>query len=50
MHQARLKVLQNRDQYIQQLLEEARARLKNISRDSNQYLTTLGGLITQVIS
>lgn len=48
MNAARLKVLVNRDDYIHQLLNEARSRLLVISRDPVQYRTTLAGLITQV--
>ncbi|VDL63529.1 unnamed protein product [Hymenolepis diminuta] len=47
MNAARLKVLVNRDDYIHQLLNEARSRLLVISRDPVQYRTTLDGLITQ---
>lgn len=48
MHQARLKVLHNRERFIEELLQEARKRLYAITKDTSKYSATLGGLITQV--
>ncbi|EUB59540.1 V-type proton ATPase subunit E [Echinococcus granulosus] len=47
MHEARLKVLHNRERFIEELLQEARKRLYVITKDSSKYSATLGGLITQ---
>ncbi|VDK33258.1 unnamed protein product [Taenia asiatica] len=47
MHQARLKVLHNRERFIEELLQEARKRLYAITKDTKKYSVTLGGLITQ---
>ncbi len=48
MHQARLKVLQNREQFIEELLADTRKRLYAATKDVSTYRNTLGGLITQV--
>ncbi|VDM03699.1 unnamed protein product [Schistocephalus solidus] len=50
MHQARLQVLQNREQFIEKLLAEARDRLFTATKDTAKYRTTLEGLISQVLS
>ncbi|VDD83833.1 unnamed protein product, partial [Mesocestoides corti] len=47
MHQARLKVLQNREHFVEELLQEARSRLREATKDAEQYRVTLGGLLTQ---
>lgn len=48
MNQARLKVLQSREQFIEELINETRKRLFVASNDANKYRETLKGLITQV--
>ncbi|KER20024.1 ATP synthase, subunit E [Opisthorchis viverrini] len=47
-HQSRLKVLQSRENHIETLLNEAKDRLAQLSRDRQRYQACLTGLITQV--
>ncbi|KAL7055888.1 hypothetical protein AAHC03_023058 [Spirometra sp. Aus1] len=49
MHQARLQVLQSREQFIEKLLAEARERLFTATKDTAKYRTTLEGLISQAL-
>ncbi|XP_055335637.1 V-type proton ATPase subunit E-like [Paramacrobiotus metropolitanus] len=44
LNQARLKVLRARDDHIQNILQEARKRLGNITKDQNRYVDLLRNL------
>ncbi|TPP55020.1 Vacuolar proton pump subunit E [Fasciola gigantica] len=44
---SRLKVLQSRENHIEMLLDEAKQRLSELSRDRQRYESCLRGLITQ---
>lgn len=46
-NQARLRVLKTREDHIKNLLDEARHRLADLTRDPNGYARLLEGLITQ---
>jgi hypothetical protein len=48
LNQARLKVLKQRDDAVQTLLEEARSRLSEITQNREQYRELLKNLIIQV--
>jgi len=47
LNQARLRVLKAREDHIKNLLEEARRRLGDLTRDHNTYRRVLEGLVTQ---
>ena len=47
MNQARLKVLKCREDHVQGLLEEARQRLGEVTKDRAKYGNMLKGLISQ---
>lgn len=46
-NQARLKVLKAREEHIRNVLEEARKRLTDITRDQNRYQAVLEKLVAQ---
>ena len=49
LNQARLKVLKARDDHVDQVLEEGKGKLVNISKDSDKYPKIIQSLIAQGI-
>ena len=48
LNQARLRVLKSRDEHIDTILEDARGRLNEITKDTVRWNTLLGQLVNQV--
>ena len=48
LNQARLRVLKSRDDNISDILEEAKGRLGEVTKDAARWRNMLGDLITQV--
>ncbi|XP_047125778.1 V-type proton ATPase subunit E [Hydra vulgaris] len=44
---ARLRLLETQNQYIQEILEDARSQLGKVTKDKNHYQKVLTGLLTQ---
>jgi V-type H+-transporting ATPase subunit E len=49
LNQARLRVLKSREEHIRTVLDEARRRLGEVTRDSRRYKIVLKGLMTQAL-
>lgn len=49
LNQARLKVLKVREDHVRNVLEEARKRLGEVTRDSHRYTEILKTLILQAL-
>ena len=48
LNQARLAVLKSRDDHVKRIIEEAKSRLDDITRDDKKWKKVLQDLITQV--
>ncbi len=48
LNQARLRVLKSREEHIETIMEDARERLNEVTKDAAKWKSLLGELVNQV--